>query len=306
VVITPFTGTVTYPARNTVAEVYNQVIKDLTEAIPDLPVTYSTTIFTRGRATKGGAQALLSRVYLYKGDYANAATNAKQVLDASGTYSPSANYSFWTSKNTSEDVFTIQNSAIDNGRTGTGGWASWHRPAANGGRGDVKFSPDLIAAFTAEAGDLRYTLKSNGTGADNNPATFTTKWPDAVNNADNSPAIRTTEIVLNYVEAQAEVDNAVSQNLIDRMNVLRTRAGLPSWTLASFASKSTFVNAVLNERWKELAFEGHRRMDLLRRGKNLRATEPKAVFGADKTILPIPQREVDNNPSLQGHQNPGY
>jgi len=306
VVTTPFTGTVTYPARNTVAEVYNQVIKDLTEAIPDLPVTYSTTIFTRGRATKGGAQALLSRVYLYKGDYANAATNAKLVLDASGTYSTSANYAFWTSKNTLEDVFTIQNSAIDNGRTGTGGWASWHRPAANGGRGDIKYSPDLIAAFNAEAGDQRYTLKSSGTGADNNPATFSTKWLDAVNNADNSPVIRTTEMVLNYVEAQAEVDNAVSQNLIDRMNVLRTRAGLPNWTLATFASKSAFVNAVLNERWKELAFEGHRRMDLLRRGKNLRATEPKAVFGADKTILPIPQREVDNNPSLQGHQNPGY
>lgn len=305
-VITPFKGTVTFPARNTVAEVYAQVIKDLTEAIPDLPATYSTAIFTRGRATQGSAQALLSRVYLYKGDYANAATNAKLVLDASGTYSPAADYSFWTSKNTSEDVFTIQNSAIDNGRTGTGGWAAWHRPAANGGRGDVKFSPTLVAAYTAEPGDLRYSLKSTGTGADNNPATFITKWSDAVNNGDNSPVIRTTEVVLNYVEAKAEVDGAVSQNLIDRMNVLRTRAGLTNWTLATFATKAAFVDGVLNERWKELAFEGHRRMDLLRRGKDLRTGDPKAAFGADKTILPIPQREIDVNPSLQGNQNPGF
>ncbi len=236
----------------------------------------------------------------------NAATNAKLVLDASATYSPAANYSFWTSKNTSEDVFTIQNSAIDNGRTGTGGWAAWHRPAANGGRGDVKFSAALIAAYTTEAGDLRYALKSAGTGADNNPATFTTKWSDAVNNADNSPVIRTTEVVLNYVEAKAEVDGAVSQDLIDRMNVLRTRAGLPNWTLATFPTKASFVNAVLIERWKELAFEGHRRMDLLRRGRDLRTGDPKAVFGADKTILPIPQREIDNNPSLQGYQNSGF
>src|SRR5258705_1213784 len=50
----------------------------------------------------------------------------------------------------------------------------------------------------------------------------------------------------------------------------------------------------LIERWKELAFEGHRRMDLLRRGRDLRTGDPKAVFGADKTILPIPQREIDN------------
>ncbi len=306
IVITPFTGTVTFPARNTVAEVYTQVIKDLTEAVIDLPATYSTAVATRGRATKGAAQALLSRVYLYKGDFANAATSAKLVLDASGTYAPASNYTFWTSKNTSEDVFTIQNSAVDNGRTGTGGWASWHRPAANGGRGDIKFSPELIAAYTAEPGDLRYNLKSSGTGADNNPATFTTKWSDAVNNADNSPVIRTTEIVLNYVEAKAEADNAVSQDLIDRMNVLRTRAGLPNWTLATFATKSDFVDAVLNERWKELAFEGHRRMDLLRRGKNLRVGNPNAAFGANKTILPIPQREIDNNPSLVGKQNAGF
>jgi hypothetical protein len=118
--------------------------------------------------------------------------------------------------------------------------------------------------------------------------------------------IRTTEIVLNYVEAQAEVDNAVSTDLINRMNVLRSRAGLSSWTVGTFASKSAFVDAVLNERWKELAFEGHRRMDLLRRGKPLRSADPKAVFGADKTILPIPQREIDNNPALANQQNPSY
>ena len=302
----PFTGTVEFPSRSTVAEVYANVIQDLTEAAIDLPATYSTSILTRSRATKGAAQALLSRVYLYKGDYANASANAKLVLDASATYAPAANYAFWTSKNTTEDVITIQNSAIDNGRTGTGGWASWHRPAANGGRGDIKFAPSLITAYLVEAGDLRYALRSAGTGADNLAATFTTKWSDAVNNTDNSPIIRTTEIVLNYVEAKAEVDNAVSQDLINRMNVLRTRAGLTNWTLATFASKTAFVNAVLNERWKELAFEGHRRMDLLRRGLPLRAADPKAAFGADKTILPIPQREIDNNPGLVGQQNPGF
>jgi hypothetical protein len=306
IIVTPFTGTVEFPARSTVNEVYNQVIQDLNEAAIDLPASYSTAILTRGRATRGAAQALLSRVHLYKGDFAAAATNAKLVLDASALYSPAINYSFWTSKNTAEDVFTIQNSNIDNGRTGTGGWASWHRPAANGGRGDIKLSPDLIAAYSAEPADLRYALRSSGTGADNLPAQFTTKWSDAVNNADNSPVIRTTEIVLNYVEAQAEVDNAVSADLITRMNVLRTRAGLPQWTIGTFASKTAFVDAVLNERRKELAFEGHRRMDLLRRGRNLRQSSAAAAFGADKTILPIPQREIDNNPKLATQQNPGF
>lgn len=306
IITTPFTGTVEFVGRNTVSEVHARVITDLTEAIPGLPATYATALLTKGRATQGTARALLSRVHLYREEWAQAAANAKLVLDASTVYNPASNYTFWTSKNTTEDVFTVQNSAIDNGRTGTGGWASWHRPAANGGRGDIKFSPDLIAAYTAEAGDLRYALRSSGTGADNLPAQFTTKWSDAVTNADNSPVIRTTEIVLNYVEAKAEADNAVSQDLINRMNVLRTRAGLTPWTLATFATKNDFVTAVLNERRKELAFEGHRRMDLLRRKLNLRAGNANAAFGANKTILPIPQREIDNNPGLASQQNPGF
>nr|MCU0355714.1 RagB/SusD family nutrient uptake outer membrane protein [Cytophagales bacterium] len=263
-VLEPFTGTVTFPARSTVNEVHAQIRTDLTDAIAALPDSYpgsNAAIFTRGRATKGAARALLSRLHLYRGEWQQAAERAKEVLDASTLYAPAADYSFWTTKNTTEDVFTIQNSTIDNGRTGAGGWASYHRPAANGGRGDVTYSASLIAAYNEEANDLRFALRSTGVAADQISAQFSTKWSDAVNNADNSPVIRTTEVLLNFVEAKAEADNAVSQDLITRMNVLRKRAGLPEWNLATFATKDQFVTAVLNERRKELAFEGHRRMD---------------------------------------------
>lgn len=304
IVLEPFTGEVTLPARSTVNEVHNQVRTDLTEAITDLPDNYPTAIFTRGRATKGAARALLSRLHLYRNEWAPAAELAKQVLDNSALYAPAPDYTFWTTKNTTEDVFTLQNSNIDNSRTGAGGWASYHQPASRGGRGDVVFSPALITAYQEEPGDLRYALKVGGVAANNVASQFTTKWSDAVNNADNSPVIRTTEVVLNYVEAKAEADNAVTQELIDWMNILRTRAGLPAWQLTDFASKDEFVTAVLNERRKELAFEGHRRMDLLRRGLPLKAGNADAAFGGNRTILPIPQREIDNNPSLQ--PNPGY
>lgn len=297
VVLEPFTGTVTYPAKSSVNEVHAQIVKDLTEAIPDLLDSFSTPEFTRGRATKGAARALLSRLHLYRGEWTSAASFAKQVLDASSLYSLAANYAFYDD-NTSEDVFTIQNSAIDNGRTGSGGWASYYQPAALGGRGDAPFSQSLINAYNEEPGDRRFELKITGVAADNATSFFTSKFPDAVTNADNAPVIRTTEVVLNYVEASAEAAGAVTQEHIDLMNQLRTRAGLSPWTLATFASKNAFITAVLNERRKELAFEGHRRMDLLRRQQNLRPSEPKAVFGGVKTILPIPQRELDNNPSL--------
>lgn len=307
VITEPFTGEVDFVGRNTVNEVHAQIKTDLTEAIAGLPDAYSSGTFTRGRATKGAARALLGRLHLYRGEWADAASNSLAVLtSANPVFAPAPNYTFWTSKNTVEDVFTIQNSNIDNGRTGTGGWASWHRPAANGGRGDMKFSPELIAAYTEEAGDLRYALRSTGVGADAQSGEFTTKWSDAVNNADNSPVIRSTEVLLNYVEAKAEQDNSVTQDLITRMNVLRTRAGLTAWALTDFASKDAFITAVLKERRKELAFEGHRRMDLLRRNLPLRLSNANAAFGADKTILPIPQREIDNNSGLAGQQNPGF
>src|SRR5690606_12826048 len=98
--------------------------------------------------------------------------------------------------------------------------------------------------------------------------------------------------------AQRDGINITSINLI---NELRGRAGLGNWTLVTFASKQAFIDGILNERRKELCFEGHRRMDLLRNGKPLRTTGPTAPIsnpGDDYTILPIPQREIDVNVGL--------
>lgn len=297
-VLESFNGTIVYPARSTVDQVHNQIRTDLEQAIPDLRDNFETPEFTRGRATKGAARALLSRLHLYRGEWEQAATLAKAVLDMTNLYSTATDYAFYDN-NTSEDVFTIQNTAIDNGRTGSGGWAAYYLPAAVGGRGDAPFSASLIAVYNEEPTDKRFTLKAAGIAADNASAFFTSKFPDAVTNKDNSPIIRTTEVLLNYVEAKAEFDGIVSQELITLMNKLRVRAGLGEWDLTDFPSKDNFITAVLNERRKELAFEGHRRMDLLRRNLPLRADDPKAAFGGEKTILPIPQRELDNNPQLK-------
>lgn len=304
-VLDSFEGEISFPTRATLNDVQNQIKKDLTEALVDLPASYSSPADTRGRATKGAAQALLSRVHLYRNEWANAETFARQVL-ASPLYVLASNYAFYDG-NTPEDVFSIQNSATDNGRTGSGGWASYYQPAAKGGRGDAPFSASLVAAYNEEAGDKRFTsLNAMGAAADGIARPFTLKFPDAINNTDNSPIIRTTEVVLNLAEAIAE-QKGVNLESIELVNRLRTRAGLPSWTIATFLTKAAFIDAILNERRKELAFEGHRRMDLLRKSKALRTTGPeasKAVFGGNFTILPIPFREIDQNKALV--QNPGY
>ncbi|MBF8964839.1 RagB/SusD family nutrient uptake outer membrane protein [Pontibacter sp. FD36] len=307
-VLDAFSGEITYPERATLNQVHAQIEKDLQEAIPALKnaADFGDPSEARGRATVGAAQALLSRLYLYRENWSQAEQNARTVLN-NGSYNLATDYSFYNA-NTSEDVFTIQNSAIDNGRTGSGGLASYYRPAANGGRGDAAFSPEFLASY--ETGDKRLSsLSSVGVGADGGTYTFTTKYPDAVNNADNAPIIRTTEVVLTLAEAIAKQATTVSgaSESIQLLNRLRVRAGLAPYTVESFSNLNGLVEAILDERRKELAFEGLRRMDLLRYKKPLKTNgegASKAVFGGDLTILPIPQRELDINPSLV--PNPGY
>ena len=296
-------GKAILPARNSVAEVYAQIEKDLNDALPDLPASYGSADQTRGRATKGAVAGLLSRLYLYKGDNAKAIINADLVLNNTALYNLAANYNFFD-QNGVEDVYSIQMTATDNSRTGAGGWASFYNPAEKGARGDCPFAPSLIAAFDT-LNDKRFTTQKQ---VGNNKRVYTTKFPDAVNNTDNAPVIRTTEVLLNKAEALAKSSTIVSIDAITLVNRLRTRAGLPALLPTSFATPAALVDAILDERRKELCFEGHRRMDLLRNGKSLRTTGAGAgalsAPGAVRVVLPIPQREIDLGASLP--QNAGY
>lgn len=275
--------------RNSVAEVYDQVEQDLLEALPDLP-----EVAGRVRASTGAANALLSRLYLYKGDYPNAELYAQNVIDE-GNYALATNYNFYNAL-TAETVFDIAMSAIDNSRTGSGGWAEFYNPAEAGARGDCPFTQDLIDAH--EEGDRRFTELTQVGG---NGRVYTTKFPDIVTNADNAPVIRTTEVFLNKAEALVKASNSIEQEAIDIVNMLRERAGLDEFDASDFDSADDLIATILDERRKELAFEGHRRMDLLRNGQ---AIINGLMPGDNQTVMPIPVSETDQNSSLP--QNPGY
>lgn len=291
-VLDEFTGEITYPSRASLNDVHAQIEADLQAAINLLPQEYATAEETLGRATQGASYALLSRLYLYRDENALAASTAQQAIDL-GLYGLTS----------TTDVFTIVNSAIDNGRTGSGGWASYYNPAALGGRGDAPYSEAIIALFEEEPTDARFAAKISGVAADGLTHFFTTKYPDAVNNSDNSPVLRTAELYLNRAEALAKASTAVDAEAVTVLNNIRAKSGLGALTPTT---RTELIDAVITERIKELAFEGHNRMDLLRNGRNLRTNNAAAVFGGPKTILPIPQREIDINPSLQGQQNASY
>ncbi|MDP4711432.1 MAG: RagB/SusD family nutrient uptake outer membrane protein [Saprospiraceae bacterium] len=298
---TIFEGEQILPARNTVAEVYAQIEKDFQEALAVLPDKYGSAAQTRGRATKGAANGLLSRLYLYKGDNVKAIQSADAVLGKTDLYALAADYSFYDG-NTAEDVFSIQNTTTDQSS-----WDLYYLPAVRGGRGDAPYSDDLLAVFD-QTNDARFTsLTFTGVDAAGNQAIFTNKFKNGIENSDNGPIMRTTEVVLNKAEALVKSTNSVNAEAIALINPLLTRAGVPTVSASDFASAEALLDRILLERRKELCFEGHRRMDLLRNGKALRTAGPGAGVsnpGDPLIVLPIPQRDIDLGSSLP--QNPGY
>ena len=299
-------GETVFPARSSVAEVYTQMEKDLTDALAALPEKYSSADQTRGRATKGAVNGLLSRLMLYKGDNAKAVQYADAVINNKAQFALAGDFTFYDG-NTAEDIFSIQMTATDNSRTGAGGWSGYYLPAARGGRGDAAIGADLLAAYDQDNDKRFTTLTFSGTDASGVAAVFTNKFKDGATNTDNSPILRVTEMYLNKAEALVKSSNTVSQEAIDMINPLLSRAGLSTIGTSDFADANALLERILLERRKELAFEGHRRMDLLRNGKPLRTSGAGAgssSAGDPKVILPIPQREIDLGAALP--QNAGY
>ena len=287
-------------ARSSVRDVYAQIISDLTDAISGLPSSYEDAEFSNvARATKGAAQALLSRVYLYQGNYAQTAALAGTVI-SSGAYSlnPDPATTFAPPYNTAESIFSVAMNTSDNPNTNN----AIGQHYSPGGRGDITISPYVaIPASLFPADDKRRTnlvrVSSN--------IPYTGKY-QAV--GDWVPIVRYPEVLLNRAEALART-TGLNQESVTLLNEVRNRskgATTPAYTLAGFATAQALIDAILLERRLELAFEGHRYYDLLRTRQTIPAhgTIGAIPYGDNRIVLPIPQVDLQNNPNLV--QNPGY
>lgn len=280
------------PSRNTIAEVYTQIELDLNDAISDLTGLDNTI------ANSQAAKALLARVKLYRGDYPAAAQLANEVI-GSGFATFATDYTFFNTTS-SEFLFTLVNTSNDGQDSGEG-FSGLTNPTPEG-RGDAPFSDNLINLYASEAGDLRFSsLTQTGADANGNTSTFTTKFPDAIANSANAPILRITEMYLTRAEANFREGTTVGETPLNDINRLRNRAGLGNLT-------NVTLDDILTERRKELAFEGLRRMDLIRTGQNLRRPgmpdENISAPGDDFVTYPIPAQARDLNPNLG--QNSGY
>lgn len=295
-IVTTFKGDDLFPSRNTITEVKNAIYADLETAYGMMDLAYDSKILI----SKYAAKALESRVAIYFGDWIRARDAAKLVID-SGLYSIASAESFvsnWTSKEASNSIFELQYSSSDN--AGINGLAYIYRFPGDSpsGYGDVEVVSNVIDLF--EDGDVRKDIlgyQDGGTRLRNMG-----KYPDTVTYADNVPLIRIEEIILNYAEALYEINNT-DLVALTQLNSIPSNRGASVYTVVT-------KDNILNERRKELMFEGFRFDDLMRTGKNIK------VLGSNQNLLrtltypndlfayPIPNDETNANSNMV--QNNGY
>lgn len=296
---------------------FQKLNADITEAKSLLP-TSATEI---NRASIFAAHALHARIALTQRDWATAESNATAFINAIPLATIANFPGIWTDANNLELGFRLvravgigprygslfrglsapvagvmQLASIVWGPSGKL-WDSYDRV------NDVRFNAYLInEPLQVAAGRPSRLVRKYAGGA----------YGSATENITNGKVFRTGEMVLIRAEARAEQGRHTGANGADAdINLLRSNR-ITGYTNVTFSSKDQAINEIMDERFKELAFEGFRFFDLRRRGlpvNRLAADAPTneartLAAGNFRFILPIPLREMEANRLMV--QNPGY
>jgi hypothetical protein len=310
------------PARSTVKEVYDFIVADLLKSATLMTMNKSASF-----ATKEAAYALLSRIYLYENDNANAILYANKVFDSNRfkLLEGDAYKKYFTivPENNSETIFAVRNIVADDQKKQGIGTQFYNDPITKvTGYGETYASQAFVDLLNKYPQDIRHSFVEPQRDADGNMLTrgnvpkyyFNVyNWQDGLANLSSPVVSRLAEMYLNRAEANAKLGN--NQLAIDDVNIIRQRAGLSGsalYTVDDLKGHNSVLDVVLEERRLELAFEGQRYFDLYRNNRPLIRAYP-GFHGDDHfnlTILPtdnriinlIPEREIIVNPKLT--QNP--
>lgn len=291
----PLTGDADYMTNASLSRtdsklVWTQIISDLKDAQSLLPAAYVGTF--KARINKWAATALLARAYLYNQDWANAESQASQVIN-------SAVYSLQTPANTfintsPEIIWQVAN------LTGVSAFGANYLASA-GVIPTYSMYDTLYNSF--EPVDLR---KSNWAGVSNIGGKnyyFVNKYKVRAGTGNEyNIMLRYAELYLIRAEARLQQNN-LKDGKTD-LEVIRTRAGLGA--LNASLNQSQLLLAVEQERKVELFGEwGHRWLDLKRTNRaNAVIGGQKPTWKSTAVLYPIPENQRISNKNLT--QNPGY
>jgi starch-binding outer membrane protein, SusD/RagB family len=288
------------PTRNKVGEVVDFIMAELAiaRAAAEMPNS-STAGLTLSKGAIAGYQA---RTALLKRDYTAAAQFATDAITLSGaTIATRAQFpAIWQDASTAEVILRFRNNYTPQ--------TLWRDP-----NGDVFFEPsEKLKAQYNRTDDIRYTTYFGKvlTGGQNDTS-IVNKYPGSSfgPQINDYKDIRVSEMYLIRAEARAELNNL--GGAADDINLLRN-ARILNHVNVSFASKDQAIAFIMEERFRELPFEGFRFFDLKRRGLgvsrlavDVQSNNWLNLAANDyKFALPIPQHEILANPNTT--QNSGY
>ncbi len=315
-------------------KVWDLIEKDLTEASTVLLLKSEYDIADLGRITKGAAQALLAKAYLWRKKYSEAKSVTEQIINTNQYQLVSDYADIFTldGENNSESVFEIQYMNASGG--------NWGKNNANEGsftnvftraRGQFAgfgfniptqnfvdeffkegFEDPRLKSTVFRIGDNmgdrgKFTIEATGgfTNKYYSKKYFNNKSEDAPfgdpnpNGGSNDRVIRYADVLLMHAEASYHSGDEASAK--SSLNAVRKRVKIPDIN----ASGNALIEAIYRERRIELGLEAHRFFDLVRTGKASAVLADKGFTIGVHELFPIPQAQIlATNGALS--QNPGY
>ncbi len=323
------------------SEAFDRIVADLEDALPNLPTAGPSTGNTK--ANQAAANALLARLYLNKAVYTSANPAGPYTFDggdmdkviayadavtADGYSLESEFFTNFTSSAASEVIFASPDGSPQNRWMMTlhysmnpSGWNGFTTLAdfydkfdANDSRIGIPASPDgsefsgfgkgfLIGQQYNEDGSelidsrsqkpLQFSRDVPLAGAATEKGIRVIKWHPK----DNGPYILLRYADVFLMKAEAMMRKGDNAGALAEVNALRAVRGAD-------ALGSLDEAAMLDERGREMYWEGTRRTDQVRFGTFTSTWSEKMVTDAHRVLYPIPQQAIDSNPNLV--QNDGY
>ncbi|CEJ68334.1 SusD family protein [Chryseobacterium oranimense] len=282
-------------ARSTVAETRAQIESDFDKALSLMGTPTASVHTNRTEINQFTVKALMSKYYLYKGDFAKVRTLVAEIV-ASNRYSviPAADFSSSFSKANSagNSIFEIAvGSTNDLGTTSIANKLN----VAPAGYGNMKVLPALRTSYAAD--DVRGSVITAAN-------VLNGKY---VNSFDNIHLIRYEEILLNG--AEAELNGGSATVALGYYNLIQAKRGKATGALP--AATAVTLNDIYVERQKELVGEGFGYWDLLRRNQPIIQRSANGTAGTIRNVgnqlltFPIPRAEI-NVPGTLVTPNPGF
>lgn len=303
---------------------------ELLEAMPNLPGPGAEKQW--GRAHKGAAMGLLTKLYLNTKQWQKCADMAQDIMGL-GYYELFPDYFelFMVKSERNNELLWVRPAKADLGREANISFMNfaWPQSFASHPRTGLEFCDGCrnFATMARIRDDFWFSfhpddrrkdlmleeyITTGGELLDLRPPADNVRpfkyWPadDFAGPAygNDVPDIRYADILLSRAEALNEL-NGPNQESIDLINEVRQRSGVPDISLNDFASKDDLNSHILDERGWEFWWEGKRREDLIRHGEFITRAKARGLPAQDHHVRhPIPLFALDANPLLE--QNPGY